>query len=93
MKKMIVVVCGTGLGSSFYVEINIREILLKYNLTEQYEVTHNALFDVNWLETDYIVIARDMAEAIAQEKPTVVLNSIIDAEELERKLIAVLDGE
>jgi PTS system ascorbate-specific IIB component len=89
--KKIMTVCGTGLGSSFFVEMNISNILKKHQLEKEYVITHSALFDVDWMEVDYAVVARDIADCIPVMVKKIVLNSIIDMEELEDKLLQVLE--
>lgn len=42
--KTIMTVCGTGLGSSFFVEINIGTLLQKWGLQDKYKTTHGAVF-------------------------------------------------
>lgn len=88
--KRIMTVCGTGLGSSFFVEMNISNILKKYGMDKEYVVSHSALFDVDWMEVDYAVVAKDIADCIPITVNKIMLKSIIDIEELEDKLLKIL---
>ncbi|MDD4371083.1 MAG: PTS sugar transporter subunit IIB [Anaerostipes sp.] len=83
--KRIMVVCGTGLGSSFMVEMNIKDILRKYN-KEEFTVSHGAVFDVSQEDGDFFVIAKDLEDAMTGFEKLIVLNSIIDLDELEEKI-------
>jgi len=38
--KKIMAVCGSGLGSSFMVEMNITDILNELGVADQYEASH-----------------------------------------------------
>ena len=88
--EQIVVVCGMGLGSSFYVELNICDILEKYNCQNKYIVSHQALYEAAWEIADYIVVGQDLESSVPEEKNKIVLENIIDKEELEEKLIQTL---
>lgn len=88
--KQIVVVCGMGLGSSFYVELNIRDILEKYGVQNEYEVSHQALYEADWGMADYIVIGRDLEGSVPADKTRIILENIIDQDELEQKVVQTL---
>ncbi|MBK0002310.1 PTS sugar transporter subunit IIB [Erwinia sp. S43] len=81
----IMAVCGSGLGSSFMVEMNIKKVLKKLNI--EAEVEHSDLSSATPGAADLFVMARDIAES-ANVPPDrlVVLKSIIDMTELETKL-------
>ena len=55
--KTIMTVCGTGLGSSFFVEINIGTLLQKWGLQDKYKTTHGAVFEVSEEDADYFITA------------------------------------
>ena len=90
IQKEIWAVCNTGLGSSLFVEMNITSILAKHCLSDQFCAKHGALFDADWSRVFCAVVASDLAPHIAAPCPVVALDSIIDMEELERKLIDVI---
>lgn len=93
MGRRIVTICGTGLGSSFFVEMNIQKILAKHGREREYDLSHSALFDVNWMEVDIAVVARDIADCVPLAVKKIVLDSIIDTEELEQKLMRIVEGD
>lgn len=83
----IMAICGSGLGSSFMVEMNIKKVLKKLNI--EAEVEHSDLSSATPDAADVFVMARDIAEsASVPEHQLVVINNIIDINELENKLSA-----
>lgn len=85
MIKKILCVCGQGLGSSFLVEINVKKVLTKLNLTD-IEVGHSAATDVFKGSADVIVCGKDMYEILKGFGHCITLNNIISLSELEEKL-------
>lgn len=81
----IMAVCGSGLGSSFMMEMNIKKVLKKLNI--EAEVTHADLASATPGEADLFVMTKDLAASsgIPDEK-LIVLNNIIDINDLESKL-------
>ena len=83
----IMAVCGSGLGSSFMVEMNIKKVLKKLNIAA--EVEHSDLSSATPDAADVFVMAKDIAaSASVPESQLVVINNIIDINELEAKLSA-----
>lgn len=83
----IMAICGSGLGSSFMVEMNIKKVLKKLNIDA--EVEHSDLSSATPGAADLFVMAKDIAEsASVPADRLVVLTSIIDINELESKLSA-----
>lgn len=83
----IMAVCGSGLGSSFMVEMNIKKVLKKLDITA--EVEHSDLSSATPDAADVFVMAKDIAaSASVPENQLVVINNIIDINELEAKLSA-----
>lgn len=83
----IMAICGSGLGSSFMVEMNIKKLLKKLNI--QADVQHSDLSSAIPGEADLFVMAKDIAaSASIPENQLVVITNIIDINELETKLIA-----
>lgn len=81
----IAAVCGSGLGSSFMVEMNIKSVLKKLGI-DGVEVTH---FDVGSAvpnSADYFFIGKDLKNSVHGLENVIVLDSIIDKKELEDKL-------
>ncbi|WP_090122904.1 PTS sugar transporter subunit IIB [Kosakonia arachidis] len=83
----IMAICGSGLGSSFMVEMNIKKVLKKLNI--EAEVEHSDLSSATPGAADVFVMAKDIAaSASVPESQLVVLSNIIDINELEAKISA-----
>jgi len=79
-------VCGSGLGSSFMVELNIKKVLKKIN--KEAEVTHSDLASATPDSADLFVMTKDLAESSGvPANKLIVLNNIIDINDLEAKLV------
>lgn len=85
-------VCGSGLGSSFMVEMNITEILSELGLDGEYEASHTSLADVTASDADIFVTARDLEESAKHLPNLIVLDSLLDKEELKQKIIEKING-
>ncbi|MFB5743913.1 PTS sugar transporter subunit IIB [Cedecea sp. S5-13] len=87
----IMAICGSGLGSSFMVEMNIKKVLKKLNI--EAEVEHSDLSSATPGAADVFVMAEDIAaSASLPDSQLVVINNIIDINELENKLSAYFAG-
>ncbi|NIY46022.1 PTS sugar transporter subunit IIB [Cedecea colo] len=83
----IMAICGSGLGSSFMVEMNIKKALKKMNI--EAEVEHSDLSSATPGAADLFVMAKDIADsASVPDSKLIVLTNIIDINELENKLSA-----
>lgn len=83
----IMAICGSGLGSSFMVEMNIKKVLKKMNI--EAEVEHSDLSSATPGAADIFVMAKDIsASASVPADQLVVISNIIDINELETKLHA-----
>lgn len=91
--KTIMTVCGTGLGSSFFVEINIGTLLQKWGLQDKYRTTHGAVFEVSEEDADYFITAKDLEDTLSYLPNLIVLDSIVDMDELEHKLYDKLKAD
>ncbi len=81
----IMAICGSGLGSSFMVEMNIKKVLKKLSI--EAEVEHSDLSSATSGAADLFVMAKDIAaSASVPDHQLVVINNIIDINELEAKL-------
>ncbi len=81
----IMAVCGSGLGSSFLVEMNIKKVLAKIGV--EAEVEHSDLSSATPGAADLFVMGKDIAESARMpEDKVIVLNNIVDMVELEDKL-------
>ncbi|HDG1689813.1 TPA: PTS sugar transporter subunit IIB [Kluyvera georgiana] len=83
----IMAICGSGLGSSFMVEMNIKKVLKKLEI--EAEVEHSDLSSATPGSADLFVMAKDIAaSASVPESQLVVITNIIDINELEAQLRA-----
>lgn len=86
----IMALCGSGLGSSFMVEMNINDVLKELGVSGV-EVSHSDISSVGDNDADLFFVARDIAENISLDPSKIVtLNSIIDKNELRKKLEKVI---
>ncbi|GIN63819.1 PTS lactose transporter subunit IIB [Robertmurraya siralis] len=86
----ILAVCGSGLGTSFMVEMNINQILEELGVTGV-EVSHSDLSSATPDDADVFFLAKDIAEGGAHLGEVVVMDSIIDMDELRTKVKQVLE--
>lgn len=84
--KKIMAVCGSGLGSSFMVEMNVTDILKELGVTDQYEAFHTSLADVTSGDADIFITALDLADSASHLPNLIVLNSVVDKDELRDKI-------
>ncbi|MCU5775283.1 PTS sugar transporter subunit IIB [Erwiniaceae bacterium BAC15a-03b] len=83
----IMAVCGAGLGSSFMMEMNIKKVLKKLEITA--DVDHSDLGSVTPDAADVFVMAKDIAySANLPENKVIIINNIIDLKEVEDKISA-----
>lgn len=81
----ILAVCGSGLGTSFMVEMNIQQVLQELNVYGV-EVEHSDLSSATPDSADVFFLAKDIAEGGTHLGDVVVLESIIDMDELRSKV-------
>ncbi len=81
----IMAVCGSGLGSSFMVEMNIKKVLKKLGV--EAEVEHSDLASAVPGVADLFVMGKDIASSSNVPKDKLmILDNIISMPELEAKL-------
>ncbi|ARU91701.1 PTS system ascorbate-specific enzyme IIC/IIB [Spiroplasma clarkii] len=79
----IVAVCGSGLGSSFLIEMNINETCKALKIDAEVSHINLGSFDPN--ATDVVVCGADLEDSIEfQEK--IVLQNIVDKDETFEKI-------
>ncbi|MBO0445982.1 PTS system, ascorbate-specific IIB component [Enterococcus sp. AZ170] len=81
-------VCGSGLGSSFMVEMNINSVLNELEVTGV-EVAHYDMGSATPDLADVFFVGGDLADSAQHLGNVVVLDSIIDMDELREKVKAV----
>lgn len=88
----IMAVCGAGLGSSFMMEMNIKKVLKKLNITA--DVDHSDLGSVTTDLADVFVMGKDIAySANLPSEKVIVINNIIDLNEVEQKVKDYFDKQ
>lgn len=81
----ILAVCGSGLGTSFMVEMNIISVLDEMGITG-IEVSHSDLSSATPDCADVFFLAKDIAEGGEHLGEVIVLDNIIDMDELRTKV-------
>ena len=85
----ILVCCGSGLGSSFMIEMNIKKALQELGV--EAEVSHSDLSSAAGIKADIYVGTRDIATQLGGLGGEVVsLNNMIDKKELAEKIAAAV---
>ncbi|AAZ53919.1 PTS sugar transporter subunit IIB [Mesomycoplasma hyopneumoniae] len=79
-------VCGSGLGSSLLLELNVKSVLEKLKINYD-SVEHTNISSFNSRGVDLVVIGADVAPSLDFDKSKmVILTNILSKEELEIKL-------
>ena len=79
----IVAVCGSGLGSSLILSMNIKKVLKKLNI--EADVSHTDVASVVADQADLFMFTKDL-EGRMNLSNAISLNSIIDEDEITKKL-------
>lgn len=90
MGMKILAVCGSGLGSSFMLEMNVQQILSELGVTG-IEVEHSDLSSATPDAADLFIAAKDIAEGMGHLGEVIVIDSIIDMDGIRSKLKEVLE--
>lgn len=85
--KKIMCACGSGLGSSLMVQMNIDDVLAELGRSD-ISVDHTTISDVRPGAADLFVIGRDLESFVSgiPEEQRIVLTNIVDKDELRTKL-------
>ena len=82
--------CGSGLGSSFMVQMNIESILSELGVTGV-EVEHYDLGGADPSAADIWIVGRDLEDSAGHLGVVRVLNSIIDMDELKELVTKICE--
>ena len=82
--------CGSGLGSSFMVQMNIESILSELGVTGV-EVEHYDLGGADPSDADIWIVGRDLEDSAGHLGDVRVLNSIIDMDELKELVTKICE--
>ncbi|MDK2858183.1 MAG: ascorbate system component [Verrucomicrobiota bacterium] len=85
----ILAICGSGLGSSFVLELKIKEVLKELGVTEEVEVEHSDLTSATRGMADVYFATRDIADAAMSLGNVISLTSILNKEEIKGHLRAL----
>lgn len=90
--RSIMCACGSGLGSSLMVQMNIESVLKELGKSD-ITVGHTTTSDVTPEMADLFVVGRDLADFIkgVPDERKLVLTNIVDKNELKEKLVAALE--
>lgn len=83
----IMAVCGSGLGSSLMLEMNIKKILKELGL--EAEVGHIDLASVTSEDADIFVMSKSLVEKVSVPCK-IALSNIISKDEIKEKLVDML---
>ena len=83
--KKIMCICGSGLGSSFLVEMNVKTVLKDLGVNG-IEVEHCDLGSAWPGIADLIISGADLKSNVERFADTIALNNIMDKNELKGKL-------
>lgn len=84
--KKILVVCSNGLGSSFLVEMNVKQILNE--LGKDAEVSHTDLTSAQGEQADLYIGSQEIVENLVDGKRNVIgLDNLLDNDKLKEILI------
>lgn len=83
--KSIMCCCGSGLGSSMLVRMNVEKILKKLGV-DGINVSHSSVSDAVENAADLFVVGGDLASFVAHLPRVVIIERIMDMDELETKL-------
>lgn len=85
----ILVCCGSGLGSSFMIEMNIKKVLQEMGV--EAEVSHSDLSSAAGIKADIYVGTRDIATQLTSLGIVASLDNMIDKGELKKKLSEAIE--
>lgn len=88
--KTIMCCCGSGLGSSLLVRINVEKVLKKLGKTD-ISVLHSSLSDASPKAADLFIVGGDLASFTKNFPRVITLSNIMSLTELEEKLKENLD--
>ena len=85
MAKKIMCFCGTGLGTSFVMEMNAKKALQSLGVTDV-EVVHSTIDDVMPGAADIFICGSDLKRMGEKAGKTIGLDNMVSASELTEKL-------
>lgn len=92
MIKKIMCFCGSGLGTSFVMEMNVKKALKNLGI-EEVTVVHSTIDDVVSGAADLFVCSADLLPNAEKAGRAIGLNSIVAVKEIQDKLEKVFTEE
>lgn len=83
--KKIMCCCGQGLGSSFLVEMNVKQALKNLNISGV-DVSHGAVGEIFPGCADVFVVGNDIVDAVSSYGDVIALRNIVSVDEVQEKL-------
>ena len=88
--QKILCFCGSGLGTSFVMEMNVKKALTNLGITGV-EVEHSTIDDVMPGAADLFVCGADLLPNAEKAGKAIGLNNMISVDEMEQKLKAAFE--
>lgn len=82
--------CGSGLGSSMLVRMNVEKVLKKMGRTGM-DVMHTSVSDAVPGAADMFIVGADLANFTSKLKNVILLDNIVSLAELEGKITAFFE--
>lgn len=92
MIKKILCFCGSGLGTSFVMEMNVKKALANLNISGV-EVEHSTIDDVMPGAADLFVCSADLLPNAEKAGKAIGLTNMVAVKEIQEKLQAVFEEE
>lgn len=89
--KKIFCCCASGLGSSFFMEMNVKEALDHLGILDV-EVSHGAIYEVSQGSADLFIISTDIENEIKKYGDCLAIKNLMSVEEIEEKLKQYLEN-
>ncbi len=92
MIKKILCFCGSGLGTSFVMEMNVKKALTALGI-EGVTVEHSTIDDIGPGAADLFICAMDLLPNAEKAGKAIGLNNMVSVKEVQEKLKAVFEKE
>ncbi|MDO4649680.1 MAG: PTS sugar transporter subunit IIB [Eubacteriales bacterium] len=92
MIKKILCFCGSGLGTSFVMEMNVKKALKNLGITGV-EVEHSTIDDVMPGAADLFICSADLLPNAEKAGRAIGLKNMVAVKEVQEKLQAVFESE
>lgn len=92
MIKKILCFCGSGLGTSFVMEMNVKKALNNLGITGV-EVTHSTIDDVMPGAADLFVCSADLVKIAEKAGSTIGVKNMVSVPEIQEKLAEIFQNK